>query len=66
MSLDKSIKYGKEHRREYYGSKRIDSTCRNHDSCPYCQRNRLYKKRKQQLSKEDDLNATATISDRSD
>lgn len=66
MSLDKSIEHGKEHRCEYYGSKRCDRSCRNHGSCPYCQRNRLYKKRKQQLSKEDDLNATATISDRSD
>ena len=66
MSLDKAGQYCKEHRCEYYGSKRLDCTCRNHGSCPYCQRNRLYKKRKQQLSKEDDLNATATVPDRSD
>ncbi len=46
MSLDKSIEHGKEHRREYYGSQRIDYTCRNHGSCPYCRRNRMFKKKK--------------------
>ena len=30
MSLDKAIEHGKEHRKEYRGSKAIDKTCRNH------------------------------------
>lgn len=41
--LDKAILAGKEHREPYYGSKKIDPTCRNHGSCPWCQENRNYK-----------------------
>jgi len=41
MSLEKAIKYGKEHRKPYRGSKRFDKSCRNHGGglahqCPYC------------------------------
>lgn len=43
MSLDKAIQHNKEHRKPYHGSKAIDSTCRNHGGCPYCQRNRTHK-----------------------
>lgn len=43
MSLDKAIKNGKEHRKEYYGSKAIDRSCRNHGGCPWCEENRQYK-----------------------
>ncbi len=43
MSLDKAIKYKKEHRAPYHGSKAIDKTCRNHGSCPWCEENRKYK-----------------------
>ena len=43
MSLDKSIKHGKEHRKPYTGSKAIDCTCRNHGSCPWCEENRKHK-----------------------
>ena len=43
MSMDKAIKYGKEHRKQYYGTKAIDKTCRNGGSCQYCQMNRKYK-----------------------
>jgi len=42
MSLEKSIKYGKEHRKPYYGSKAFDKSCRNHGSCPYCQGSRQH------------------------
>lgn len=42
MSLDKSINSGKERRKQFRGSKRIDRTCRNHGSCDYCKGNRLY------------------------
>ena len=45
MSLDKAIKHGKEKRKPYRGSKAIDSTCRNHGSCLYCEQNRRWKMR---------------------
>lgn len=50
MSLDKAIKYGKEHRKPYTGSKAFDCTCRNHGSCPCCQGNRAYSTKKRQES----------------
>lgn len=43
MSLDKAIKHGKEHREPYYGSKVYFSSCRNHGSCPWCERDRRHK-----------------------
>ena len=50
MSLDKAIKNGKEHRKEYYGSKAIDRSCRNHGGCPWCEENRQYKNLKRMQS----------------
>lgn len=41
MSLEKAIRYGKEHRKPYKGGKAIDRTCRNHGGCPACESNRL-------------------------
>ena len=54
MSLSKAIKSGKEHRKEYHGSKRFDSTCCNHGSCGYCEDNRTKKLREKakELDKE--------------
>lgn len=46
MSLDKSIASGKDRRKQYKGTKRIDCTCRNHGSCTYCRSNRTYKNQK--------------------
>lgn len=43
MGLDKAIKYGKEKRKPYRGSKVYFCSCRNHGSCPWCERNRRYK-----------------------
>lgn len=43
MSLDKAIEHGKEKRKMYRGSKSIDSTCRNHGTCKWCEGNRLHK-----------------------
>lgn len=43
MSMDKAIKYGKEHRKVYRGAKAIDKSCRNNGSCEWCQSNRKYK-----------------------
>lgn len=42
MSLNKAIEHGKEKRKPYKGAKAIDCTCRNHGSCEWCKRNRLY------------------------
>lgn len=50
MSLDKAIKYGKEKRKEYTGAKAVDCTCRNHGSCEWCKRNRLYQQIKEEES----------------
>lgn len=53
MSLDKAIQHGKEHRKPYRGSKRIDKTCRNHGSCDYCRLGRLHKhKRREKINEE--------------
>ena len=49
MSLDKAIKSGKEHRKPYRKAKAVDSTCRNHGTCPWCQGQVRYKKRKADL-----------------
>lgn len=43
MSLDKAIEHGKEHRKEYRGSKAIGKTCRNHGGCEWCEENRKHK-----------------------
>jgi len=45
MRLEKAIKYGKEKRKSYRGAKAIDRGCRNHGPCPYCERQRTYKKK---------------------
>jgi len=43
MSLDKAIKYGKEHRKEYFDSRGVDPFCRNHGKCIWCRDNRTFK-----------------------
>jgi hypothetical protein len=50
MSLDKAIKSGKEHRKEYRKPKSIDATCRNHGTSPYCRSGRKHKETKANLS----------------
>ena len=61
MSLNKAIKSGKEHRKEYRGAKAVDNSCRNHggrhrskigNACPYCERGRLYQVRKEKEANE--------------
>ena len=44
--LDKAIKNGREHRKQYFDSRAIDYSCRNHGECPYCRNNRLYNRKK--------------------
>lgn len=50
MALDKGIKYGKEKRKDYRGSKAIDCSCRNGGSCTWCRGNRGYKNKKREIS----------------
>ena len=46
MSLDKAIEHGKEHRKQYHGAESVDSTCRCHGGCPWCEGNRLHNTKK--------------------
>ena len=55
MSLDKAIKHGKEHRKEYYDSRAVDRTCRSHGSCLWCQGSRFHKYAKQDVNAKQQL-----------
>jgi len=55
MSLDKAIRYCKEHRKDYTGSKAFDATCRNHGSCPWCEDNRKHHDRKNRIAADEEL-----------
>ena len=55
MSLYKGIKYGKEHRKQYYDSRAVNTTCRSRGSCPWCQRNRFHKYAKQAVNAKQQL-----------
>lgn len=44
--MEKAIASGKEHRKEYYGSKATDKKCRCGGSCEWCRGNRFYKNKK--------------------
>ena len=46
MGLEKAIIHKKEHRKEYFGSKRFDAWCRNHGKCEFCRRNRTHKEKR--------------------
>lgn len=46
MSLDKSIKSGKEHRKRYRNAKKVSKQCRNHGGCTWCEENRTHQKLK--------------------
>lgn len=52
MSLDKAITHKKEKRKPYTGGKAVDTSCRNHGSCDWCQKNRQYHNLKEQNSME--------------
>lgn len=46
---------GKTKKPKYSGSKRFDRSCRNHGSCPYCERDRLFFDRKRRIAWKIDL-----------
>lgn len=55
MSLDKSIEHGKDHRKQYRGSKSFDCTCRNHGGCEWCLENRMIQKlRREEAMKQEE------------
>ena len=56
MTLDKAIEYGKEHRKQYYGSKAVDKSCRNRGDCDWCKGNRLHNSKKRIASIDDKMN----------
>ena len=41
-----TIKMSRTHKKPYTKSKRFDSSCRNHGSCPACESKRTHKNRK--------------------
>jgi len=51
MSLDKSIKSGKDKRKEFRGSARFDKSCRHgsKNACPYCEGNRTFRNRRNEI-----------------
>lgn len=51
MGLEKSIKSGKERRKQYRGSKRVDRSCRNHGNCLWCEENRRYREKRLKIDK---------------
>ena len=53
MSLDKAIAHGKEHRKPYRGAQAIDSSCRPHGGCPWCESGRQHNTEKWKLIAED-------------
>jgi len=55
VSLDKAIKYGKEKRKAYGGSKRFFMSCRNHGGCPWCEENRKHKFRDKHPAEKEDF-----------
>jgi hypothetical protein len=58
MALDKSIQHRKDWRKPYYGSKRIDASCRPGGDCPYCNGNRTHKDKKKSISAKEQLKET--------
>ena len=54
--MDKAIRSGKEHRKEYRKAKAVSEHCRNHGGCEYCLNNRLHKNKIKELSASQQLN----------
>ena len=42
MSFYKQYKNRKDKRKQYYDSRRFDTSCRNHGACGYCLSNRTH------------------------
>lgn len=55
MGMEKDVQLKKEHRKPYRGAGRFDRTCRNHGSCPYCERNRTFSNTRQRFAADDQI-----------
>ena len=55
MGLEKAIESGKDHRKPYRRAKAVDSTCRNHGSCPWCKDDRTHSTKKRLLAADDQM-----------
>ena len=56
MSFDKNYPNRKDWRKPYRKSKAWDRTCRNHGACSYCENNRLYKARREDITMREQYN----------
>lgn len=63
MAFDKAIKSGKEHRRQYYGPTKHDTSCRPGGGCPWCEGNRTYNDRRRRRATEEELKSRMTTID---
>ena len=48
MSFDNDYNNRKDIRNKYKDGRSFDRTCRNHNSCPWCTRKRLYRRIKEE------------------
>ena len=55
MGFDNHYQNRKDRRKPYRDSRRFDRTCRNHGSCPWCERRRLFERTKKERFAELDL-----------
>lgn len=55
MGLESGIEHHKEFRKPHRRSKAFDYSCRNHGGCPWCERNRLFNRRRLEAEVEDRL-----------
>jgi len=58
--FDNRLGQNKDRRKQYYDSRRINVTCRNHGSCKYCISNRTFSRRRLERFAEADLIAVMT------
>lgn len=49
MSFNNCYPKRKDHRKQYFDSRKFDSLCRNHSSCPYCYQTRTFFDKKRRL-----------------
>lgn len=55
MGFDNKYPNRKDWRKPHRGAKAVDTTCRNHGSCSYCETNRTHKNDKRDLSARESL-----------
>lgn len=55
MSFYKNYPNRKDWRKQYYDSRRFDTSCKNHKSCSYCESERLFKRKKLEKEANDEI-----------